>query len=76
MYVLYQACRIPEWMFIQWIPQLLANLDTQNITIIYPIVEKIAKMYPQAIIYPYRLSKQKYSFPDSIKNYGEQAVTR
>ncbi|GJQ83173.1 hypothetical protein Trydic_g18200 [Trypoxylus dichotomus] len=68
--------KIPEWMFIRWIPQLLANLDTPNITVIFPIVERIAKTYPQAVMYPYRLSKQKYAFPDPIKSYGEQATAR
>ncbi|XP_066255512.1 DNA-dependent protein kinase catalytic subunit-like [Euwallacea similis] len=51
---------IPCWMFLGWIPQLLANVDTPKVTAISGIILKIAKTYPQAIMYSYRLSKENY----------------
>ncbi|XP_066140487.1 DNA-dependent protein kinase catalytic subunit-like [Euwallacea fornicatus] len=52
---------IPCWMFLGWIPQLLANVDTRKVTAISDIILRIAKTYPQAIMYSYRLSKENYS---------------
>ncbi|KAJ8918257.1 hypothetical protein NQ315_014127 [Exocentrus adspersus] len=56
---------IPTWMFLGWIPQLLANLDSKKIHALSKIVIRIAETYPQAIMYPYRLSKEHYRFTDS-----------
>lgn len=60
-----QTEKIPTWMFLGWIPQLLANLDTRKIYALSKIIVRIAETYPQAIMYPYRLSKEHYRFMDS-----------
>ncbi|XP_050298315.1 DNA-dependent protein kinase catalytic subunit-like isoform X2 [Anthonomus grandis grandis] len=57
---------VPIWMFLGWIPQLLANVDTPKIAAISEIILKIAKTYPQAIIYSYRLSKENFSNTDNL----------
>lgn len=54
-------------MFIRWIPQLLANVDTEKIFAIAEIVEKIAISYPQSIMYAYRLSKENYSIENKTE---------
>ncbi|XP_008199943.2 DNA-dependent protein kinase catalytic subunit [Tribolium castaneum] len=52
--------QIPVWMFLKWIPQILVNIDSSKVTVIKPLVLKIATTYPQAIMYAYRLSKENY----------------
>lgn len=48
-------------MFLGWIPQLLAYLNTEKIFAISPIVQRIAETYPQAIMFHYRLSRESYN---------------
>lgn len=47
-------------MYLRWIPQLLANIDSEKVFAVADIVEKIAMNYPQAIMYAYKLSKEDY----------------
>lgn len=74
-----QSESVPTWMFLSWIPQLLANMNTENLHAIDSIIARITETYPQAMLYPYRLSResfkmdnehlfdivQKYVFPDN-----------
>lgn len=61
-FIYLQSEQIPLWMFLGWLPQLLANVDSSKIFAISGIIKKIAETYPQAIMYPYRLSKESYKF--------------
>ncbi|KAK3917413.1 DNA-dependent protein kinase catalytic subunit [Frankliniella fusca] len=54
-----KSSSIPVWMFLGWIPQLLAMLDSQAEKLVSPLLRKIAKTYPNAISYPYNISKEK-----------------
>ncbi|KAB0800482.1 hypothetical protein PPYR_06222 [Photinus pyralis] len=70
-----ESSKIPTWMFLNWIPQLLANLDTAAIFAISDIIVEIAQMYPQAIMYAYRLSKGKYKLQsNTIGIYGKKII--
>lgn len=60
-----ESAYIPTWMFLDWIPQLLANVDSEKVTSLKKIISNIAENYPQSIMYAYRLSKEKYSFENS-----------
>lgn len=55
-----QVEKIPIWMFLGWIPQILANIDSPKVGAFTHLILKIAKTYPQAIMYAYRLSKENY----------------
>ncbi|XP_023014378.2 DNA-dependent protein kinase catalytic subunit [Leptinotarsa decemlineata] len=69
--------KIPTWMFLGWIPQLLANVDSPKICAISKIIERIAETYPKAIMYPYRLSKENYKFNDeNIKSEVQKLTDR
>jgi len=50
--------RLPEWMFLQWIPQMLSVLGEGQGPLVIPILESIAISYPQALYYPFQLSKE------------------
>lgn len=74
---LLQTADIPTWMFLRWIPQLLANVDTNKIFAIADIIEKIACTYPQSIMYAYRLSKENYVLcEDNIGNVAKRFIKR
>jgi hypothetical protein len=53
-----ETAQIPAWMFIQWIPQLLSMIALPQASLVFPLLLRIAKEYPQAIYYPHRLSRE------------------
>lgn len=48
---------IPVWMFLDWLPQLLGTLGLPHGTLIHSLLIRMAKEYPQAVIYPYQLTR-------------------
>lgn len=56
---------IPAWMFLMCTNQMLAALDTEMYPFVNDILFRIAKEYPNAIRFAYRLSAEKYKF-DSV----------
>ncbi|XP_052131205.1 DNA-dependent protein kinase catalytic subunit isoform X2 [Frankliniella occidentalis] len=56
-----KSSSIPVWMFLGWIPQLLAMLDSPAAKLVAPLLLKIAETYPNAVCYPYNISKEKNS---------------
>ena len=48
---------VPCWMFIQWIPQLLAVINLPQGPLAFPILMRIAKEYPQAMFYPFSMTR-------------------
>ncbi len=58
---------IPSWMFLGWLSQITALLDKPIARVLNNIVEKIANEYPQAFIYPFKMSLESYKFDFSSK---------
>ncbi|XP_073085590.1 DNA-dependent protein kinase catalytic subunit isoform X1 [Manis javanica] len=56
---------IPCWQFIGWISHIVALLDKEQAVAIQYTVEEIADNYPQAIVYPFIISSESYSFKDT-----------
>ncbi|XP_069477126.1 DNA-dependent protein kinase catalytic subunit [Ambystoma mexicanum] len=56
---------IPCWQFIGWMSQMMAMLDKKEAVAIQHIVEEIADIYPQALVYPFMISSENYSFEDT-----------
>jgi hypothetical protein len=49
-------------MFLRWIAQLLSLLgDTSNSELVYPLLERLAHDYPQALYHPFQLSRDDIS---------------
>lgn len=44
-------------MFLGWIPQILALVDTHAVNVVGPLLLKIAETYPNAVTYPYNISR-------------------
>ncbi|EAL66880.2 DNA-dependent protein kinase subunit [Dictyostelium discoideum AX4] len=51
---------IPCWMFIRWISQMFPYLDLPQGPLILPILLEIAKWYPQAIYFPFKISSEQF----------------
>ncbi|CAF1415867.1 unnamed protein product, partial [Rotaria sordida] len=59
---------IPCWMFFDCLYQITAYLDKPIALKLYPVIEQIVKLYPQSIVYPFKLSYEtlQYSIQDPI----------
>ncbi|XP_062986775.1 DNA-dependent protein kinase catalytic subunit [Elgaria multicarinata webbii] len=57
---------VPCWQFIGWISQLMAMLDKEEAPAVQYTVEEIANIYPQAIVYPFMISSESFSFQETI----------
>ncbi|XP_058420517.1 DNA-dependent protein kinase catalytic subunit isoform X2 [Diceros bicornis minor] len=56
---------VPCWQFIGWISHMVALLDKEEAIAVQCTVEEIADNYPQAIVYPFIISSESYSFRDT-----------
>ena len=61
----FQISSIPCWQFIGWISHMVALLDKEEAVAVQRTVEEIADNYPQAIVYPFIISSESYSFRDT-----------
>jgi len=57
---------IPSWMFIRWISQMFPYLELPQGPLVLPILLEIAKWYPQAIYFPFKISSEQFS-PVALK---------
>ncbi|GFT93732.1 DNA-dependent protein kinase catalytic subunit [Nephila pilipes] len=53
---------MPCWLFIGWIDQMLVLLDKPEAKAVHSIIENIANLYPDAIVYSFHLSCDSYDF--------------
>uniref|UniRef100_A0A8C6A8F9 DNA-dependent protein kinase catalytic subunit n=1 Tax=Marmota marmota marmota TaxID=9994 RepID=A0A8C6A8F9_MARMA len=68
---------IPCWQFIGWISHMVALLDKEEAVAVQHTVEEIASSYPQAIVYPFIISSESYSFEDTSAGHkNKQFVAR
>ena len=58
--------KVPVWMFLLWINHILIYVDKDSGEALQPIVEELALEYPQAVVYPFRISMQQYNFSGSV----------
>ncbi|XP_071796803.1 DNA-dependent protein kinase catalytic subunit-like [Asterias amurensis] len=56
---------VPSWMFIGWISQMVALLDKSEGPAVHGILTEIAKEYPQALCYPFKISSECFEFDSS-----------
>ncbi|XP_021065597.1 DNA-dependent protein kinase catalytic subunit [Mus pahari] len=64
---------IPCWQFIGWISHMMALLDKEEAIAVQHTVEEIADNYPQAIIYPFIISSESYSFKNTSSGHNNKA---
>ncbi|XP_051572291.1 DNA-dependent protein kinase catalytic subunit-like isoform X3 [Myxocyprinus asiaticus] len=60
-----EVVSVPCWLLIGWISQMMALLDKPQATAVQHVIQEIAECYPQALIYPYMISRENYTFEES-----------
>ncbi|XP_004615434.2 DNA-dependent protein kinase catalytic subunit [Sorex araneus] len=60
-----EMAAIPCWQFIGWVSHMVALLDREEAVAVQHTVEELADHYPQALVYPFTISSESFSFPDS-----------
>lgn len=48
---------VSSWVFVAWIPQILANIEEDSGKVLVKVLESIAKSYPQSLYFPFRVSE-------------------
>ncbi|KAI9262203.1 hypothetical protein BDA99DRAFT_438677 [Phascolomyces articulosus] len=67
----------PVWMYIRWIPQMVAILDNPIGEYVFPAVYQIAKIYPNALYYAFRISNEHFSsIWDTLNNQTRDRILK
>lgn len=53
-------------MFLSWINQIVAIIDKPIQSCVVPILNNIARNYPQALMYPLRVSSEQFKFQKDV----------
>lgn len=65
------------WMYIRWIPQMVAILDRPIALNIFPALHKLARAYPNALYYPFTISNEHYSsMGDQLPKENRQEIDK
>ncbi|XP_069123844.1 DNA-dependent protein kinase catalytic subunit-like [Argopecten irradians] len=68
-------CReVPCWMYLLWISQMMALMDKPQAPAVQPTLQKIAAMYPQAVVYHFKLSQEGFQFGDKSQDKKNKAI--
>ncbi|XP_059610251.1 DNA-dependent protein kinase catalytic subunit-like [Phlebotomus argentipes] len=51
-----ESKKVPEWMFLNWVPQILSTFNFSSPCYLDKILHRLAQTYPAAIVYPFTLS--------------------
>lgn len=53
---------VPVWKYLLWINHILVYADKPPGAALHSIIEELAREYPQAVVYAFRISRQQYNF--------------
>jgi DNA-dependent protein kinase catalytic subunit len=70
------AARVPSWMFIAWIPQLIAVVDKPELRAVQNILSTLAEVYPQALAYAVMISNEMLRKPGAVLPPAADAFLR
>ncbi|KAG0609962.1 hypothetical protein M758_7G027900 [Ceratodon purpureus] len=51
---------VSSWVFVPWIPQILANIEEVSGNVLVKVLESIAKLYPQSLYFSFRVSEAEF----------------
>uniref|UniRef100_A0AAR2L7W1 DNA-dependent protein kinase catalytic subunit n=1 Tax=Pygocentrus nattereri TaxID=42514 RepID=A0AAR2L7W1_PYGNA len=60
---------VPCWQLIGWISQMMALLDKPEAVAVQHVIKEIGECYPQALVYPFMISSESYTFEDSANGH-------
>ncbi|KAL6490371.1 hypothetical protein MHYP_G00007160 [Metynnis hypsauchen] len=64
-----EVVSVPCWQLIGWISQMMALLDKPEAVAVQHVIQEIAECYPQALVYPFMISSESYTFEDSANGH-------
>uniref|UniRef100_A0A8B9LXB6 DNA-dependent protein kinase catalytic subunit n=1 Tax=Astyanax mexicanus TaxID=7994 RepID=A0A8B9LXB6_ASTMX len=67
-----EVVSVPCWQLIGWISQMMALLDKPEAVAVQHVLEEIAECYPQALVYPFMISSESYTFEESASGHRNQ----
>ncbi|KAI4886986.1 hypothetical protein NFI96_023481, partial [Prochilodus magdalenae] len=67
-----EVVSVPCWQLIGWISQMMALLDKPEAVAVQHVIQEIAECYPQALVYPFMISNESYTFEDSATGHRNQ----
>ncbi len=67
---------IPCWMFLGWLSQMTALLAKPESRAIFNIVLNIANEYPQAFVYPFRMSMESFKFDYTMPSKQQEFISK
>ncbi|XP_078691376.1 DNA-dependent protein kinase catalytic subunit-like isoform X2 [Branchiostoma floridae x Branchiostoma belcheri] len=71
-----KVSHVPSWLCISWLGQMVALLDKPEAVAVHGILTRIAQEYPQALVYPLKISSENFEFEDSVTGRrNQEAVT-
>ncbi|XP_053349394.1 DNA-dependent protein kinase catalytic subunit [Clarias gariepinus] len=71
-----EVVSVPCWLLIGWISQMMALLDKPEAVAVQHVVKEIADCYPQALIYPFMISSEGYTFEESAIGQRNQEFVK
>ncbi|XP_071445533.1 DNA-dependent protein kinase catalytic subunit-like [Hetaerina americana] len=60
-----ESFRVPTWMYLSWTSQILAHLNDSSCSTLSDLIVRMAETYPSAIVFPFRVSSDKYEKENS-----------
>ncbi|XP_063237602.1 DNA-dependent protein kinase catalytic subunit-like isoform X2 [Bacillus rossius redtenbacheri] len=71
-----ESAAVPEWMFLGWAGQILACLDAADGVpgALEDVALRLARSYPQAVVFPFGISRDKYAFSDDEEGRRARAL--
>uniref|UniRef100_A0AAR2IVV3 DNA-dependent protein kinase catalytic subunit n=1 Tax=Pygocentrus nattereri TaxID=42514 RepID=A0AAR2IVV3_PYGNA len=64
-----EVVSVPCWQLIGWISQMMALLDKPEAVAVQHVIKEIGECYPQALVYPFMISSESYTFEDSANGH-------
>lgn len=71
-----ESKKVPEWMFLNWVPQILARFNFDKPYYLDKILLRLAKMYPAAIVYSFTMSYSQYVEARKTASVDRSVVTK
>ncbi|KAL0088017.1 hypothetical protein F4703DRAFT_1975680 [Phycomyces blakesleeanus] len=62
------------WVYIRWIPQLVALLGSSLAEYVFPALVKMSKSYPNALYYPFQISREQFGIKDKLVSESQERI--
>lgn len=67
---------VSNWVFVAWIPQMLANVEEESGRVLVKVLESIARTYPQALYFPFHVSETDFGITGQQRTQHLKSLLR